>query len=544
MPAQTQSEDRPPRLLIVDDAAENVEALRRTLSAQGYDATGLTDPGKALQVVKRGGVELLLTDLKMPEMSGMELLRRAQRYDPDIMGIIMTGEGSIASAVEAMKSGALDYVLKPLKLGNLLPVLARAATVRRLRIKNAALELGLRERTVELERALLDLKSETAERLRTQQALMRAQKLEAIGRLTGGVAHDFNNLLMAIDGAFQLLGRQLEPDHPGRKYIEMGRHAAERGTKVTSQLLAFSRTQKLKLEPTEVCSVLRKCASMVAHALGPTISLELEITGTEAWSHTDASQLELALINLATNARDAMPDGGAATLGACRVTSIEGDPSLGIWLQDNGTGMSEETAARALEPFFTTKERGEGSGLGLAQVYAFARQCGGDVSITSAPGKGTTVCISLPLVHAPSVDKPLLLAGRDDDRPVTGEGRRLLVVDDDDFVRTILVDGLRFQGFDVAEASNGFGALKELDAGIPDALVLDYAMPGMKGDEVARRAREMLPGLPVVFCSGFADSLALQSIEGARVVSKPVAVSAIAQAALELISQGQPADVA
>jgi signal transduction histidine kinase len=468
----------------------------------------------------------------------MDLLRRAQRYDPDIMGVIMTGEGTISSAVEAMKSGALDYVLKPLKLSNILPVLSRALAMRRLRIENIRLELSIRERTVELERALSDLERETTERLRTEQALMRAQKLEAIGRLTGGVAHDFNNLLMAIDGAFQLLDRRLEPDHPGRKYVEMGRRAAERGAKVSNQLLSFSHTQKLNLEPTEVSEVVRRCASMIAHALGPTISFDLDITIAEAWAQTDAGQLELALINLATNARDAMPKGGAATLGACLASSLNGEPMLGIWLQDSGAGMSEETAARALEPFFTTKERGEGSGLGLAQVYAFARQCGGDVSISSAPGEGTTICITLPMVNAPR-DSAVFAPERSADAPVQGDGRRLLVVDDDDFVRAILVDGLRFQGFDVAEASNGFSALKELETRIPDALVVDYAMPGMNGDEVARRARAKQNDLPVIFCSGFADSLALQGIDGARVLRKPVAVDAIAQAASELIRQPQ-----
>jgi len=535
-----QNEDRPTRLLVVDDQPENVEALRSTLSAQGYDVAGYTEPAKALQAVKRGGFELLLSDLMMPAMSGTDLLRRAQRYDPDIMGIIMTGEGTIASAVEAMKSGALDYVLKPLKLSNILPVLSRALAMRRLRIKNTALELNIRERTVELERALHDLENETAERLRTEQALMRAQKLEAIGRLTGGVAHDFNNLLMAIDGAFQMLDRRLEPDHQGRKYVKIGRLAAERGAKVTSQLLAFSHTQRLDLKPTEVSGVLRTCASMIAHALGPTISLELDISITETWAHTDAGQLELALINLATNARDAMPKGGAATLGACRATSLHGEPILGIWLQDCGSGMSEGVAARAMEPFFTTKERGEGSGLGLAQVYAFTSRCGGDVTITSSPGEGTTICMTLPVMNAPSRESAVPAPGHAADALVRGDGHRLLVVDDDDFVRTILVDGLRFQGFEVAEASSGFGALRELDAHVPDALVVDYAMPGMNGDEVARRARERHHDLPVIFCSGFADSLALQGIEGARVLRKPVAVDAVAQVVSELIGQPQP----
>jgi CheY-like chemotaxis protein/anti-sigma regulatory factor (Ser/Thr protein kinase) len=276
---------------------------------------------------------------------------------------------------------------------------------------------------------------------------------------------------------------------------------------------------------------------MIAHALGPTISLDLDISITEAWTHTDASQLELALVNLATNARDAMPQGGAATLGACRVTSLHGEPIIGIWIQDTGTGMSKETVASAMEPFFTTKERGKGSGLGLAQVYAFARQCGGDVSITSTLGEGSTICITLPLTSAPSIRKSSLIPALATDPLVGGKGRHLLVVDDDDFVRSILVDGLRFQGFEVVEASSGFNALKELDSRVPDALIVDFAMPGMNGDEVARRARARRQDLPVVFCSGFADSFALQGINGARVLRKPVAVSAVARTVSDMIDR-------
>jgi signal transduction histidine kinase len=524
------------RLLIVDDARANLEALCSLLSAQGYRTMGFTDPREALAALQHERFDLLLTDLVMPGIGGVELLREAQRHDPDIVGIIMTGEGTIASAVESMRSGALDYVLKPLKISVLLPILSRALAIRRLSVENAALERSILERTTELEQALAGLEMETSNRLRAEQALMQAQKLEAIGRLTGGVAHDFNNLLMAIDGALQMLERHIEPDHPARKYVNMGRLAAERGTKVTGQLLAFSRTQKLDLESTDVSAVLSQSASTFAHALGPTISLELDIE-SDAWARTDAGQLELAIVNLATNARDAMPDGGVATLSVRRTVASDGGVAIAIALRDTGSGMSPETTARALEPFFTTKPRGNGTGLGLAQVYAFAKQCGGEVGIETKLGRGTTVRITLPEAAMPAEDKATEDRPSGEVEPASrGEGVRLLVVDDDDAVRAVMVDGLRFEGFAVSEAESGVRAIEALENARPDAVILDYAMPGMNGDVVAKRARALWPDLPVIFCSGYSESLNLESIDGARILRKPAHLSALKHAVLDLVS--------
>jgi len=528
-----------PRILVVDDQAAIVDALCDTLRGQGYDPVGFTDAEAALANLETGQFDLLLSDLTMPRISGVDLLREAQRRDPDLVGVIMTGDGTIATAVEAMKTGALDYILKPLKMSAILPVLARALTMRRLRVENAALERGIRERTLQLEAALGDLEAQTAERLKAEQALMQAQKMEAVGRLTGGVAHNFNNLLMAMDGALQLLDKRLEPDHIGRKYVDCARQAAERGAKVTSQLLAFSRTQRLDLRPTDLCHVLREATPIFTQALGPTIILDLDLDCGNAWALADPDQLELAIINLALNARDAMPDGGKVTLGVTREDRPGGPPILAVWMCDAGVGMSSDTAARALEPFFTTKERGQGTGLGLAQVYGFAHQCGGEVKIESAPGAGTTIRILLPPGQAQaSVAEPATASVSNGlDRPEYLGGIRLLVVDDDDAVRQVLVDGLRQEGFEVFEAEDGATGLRALERESPDALVLDYAMPGMNGAEVAKRARVLRPGLPVVFCSGYADTLALDDIEGAPLVRKPVVVSTLGRMVVDLVAR-------
>lgn len=527
-----------PRILVVDDEAAIVEALCDTLRGHGYQVAGFTDGNVALAGLETDSFDLLLADLTMPGIGGVALLAEAQRRDPDLVGIIMTGDGTIATAVEAMKTGALDYILKPLKLSVVLPVLSRALTMRRLRIENLELERSVRTRTAELEAALEEVEAQTAERLKAEQALMQAQKMEAVGRLTGGVAHNFNNLLMAMDGALQLLDKRLEPDHVGRKYVDCARQATERGAKVTSQLLAFSRTQRLDLRPTDLCHVLREATPIFAQALGPTIVLDLDLDRGDAWAFADPDQLELAIINLAINARDAMPSGGKVTLGVSRETPPAGPPVLAVWMRDTGVGMSADTVARALEPFFTTKERGQGTGLGLAQVYGFAHQCGGEVRIDSAPGAGATVRILLPPGQAPAPVTQSVPAGvpNELDRPADSGGIRLLVVDDDDAVRQVLVDGLRLEGFEVFEAEDGATGLRALEREAPDALVLDYAMPGLNGAEVARRARILRPGLPVVFCSGYADTLALDDIENAPLFRKPVAVSALGRAVADLVA--------
>jgi CheY-like chemotaxis protein len=363
--------------------------------------------------------------------------------------------------------------------------------------------------------------------------------MEAIGRITGGVAHDFNNLLTAIGGAFQLLGRRLDPDHPGQRYIEAGNQATRRGAKVASQLLAFSARQKLDLRPTDLGAALRAAVPLVAHALGPTISLELALVDDEAWARTAADQLELAVVNLALNARDAMPGGGEVVLGLARDQCPGKLAAWQVWMRDNGPGMAPEVALRALEPFFTTKERGKGTGLGLAQVYGFARQCGGEVTIESTPGNGVTVRIRLPQTTIPirlaepaSPDASVMPAIEK-----RGPACRVLVVDDDEMVRQVLADGLRLDGFEVSEASDGPSGLDLIERQSHDAVVLDFAMPGMNGVEVAKRARALRPGLPVLFCSGYADTLALEEVKDAVVLRKPLAVSALGEAVVRMLTR-------
>jgi len=506
----------PARLLIVDDEAANLQALEATLGGQGYEVAGFSDPAAALEAFSPGAFDLLLADLMMPGIDGLALMREMQARDPDLAAVIMTGEGSIGSAVTAMREGAQDYVLKPLKLSTLLPAIKRALTVRELRRRNAELERGLRARTAELERALAEVDHEAAERLRAEQALVQVQKVEAIGRLTGGVAHDFNNLLTPIIGYLELLQRTMDEGEPRRRYVDTALDAAQRGAKVVAHLLAFSRTQRLTLRPVAVDETLARSDSLMRHALDADVQLVADLrAGAAAWSRSDPTQLELAVLNLVVNARDAMPDGGVV-----RLSTWADAASVCIEVSDTGVGMTPEVLARATEPFFTTKTH-QGSGLGLAQVAAFARQCGGTCEIDSAPGRGASVRITLPRTEPPGVEAALQPSHV---TPTPERSLSVVVIDDDDQVRQILCDGLHSEGYAVRGASDGASGLAMVDASPPDAVVLDYAMPGMTGAEVAHRMRARHPHLPIVFCSGYADSLALDEIADAVVLRKPVSI--------------------
>ena len=393
---------------------------------------------------------------------------------------------------------------------------------------NSALETRLAERTAALE-------AETAERLAAETALMQSQKLEAVGRLTGGLAHDFNNLLQAIDSSLHLLGERLEPGHEGRKYVATAQRATDRGVKVTSQLLAFSRTQRLTLIPTDVNTVILTARDLFAHALGPNITMTLDLTSDETWAVADVAQLELAIINLVVNARDAMPNPGAVKITTRRLGGVA--PLVAIAVADGGVGMPPDVKARALEPFFTTKEKGKGIGLGLAQVYGFAKQSGGGVEIESAPGSGTTVHIALPAAHAPApVDGAREPGVKNSEAPEATAPAKVLVIDDDDAVRQVLVEGLRAQGFVVVEAADGVSGLEVLDREQPNVLVVDFAMEGMTGAEVARRAQAARPLLPILFCSGFADSLALDDVPGARILRKPIKLKTLGESVREALA--------
>jgi len=390
-------------------------------------------------------------------------------------------------------------------------VIERAAVEERLRHLNATLEARIDARTQELREA--------------QSALLQSQKMEAIGQLVAGLAHDFNNVLGAMVGAFDMAHRRADDADRVRRFAEAGLKAGERGAKLTAQLLSFSRSQHLELRPMYVCDVIQAGRDLLDRTLGPMIRIELDLNREPIPVLADPTQVEMAVLNLAINARDAMPEGGTVSI-RTTVRTIADDVELAdgdyveIAVADTGIGMDEATLRRAMEPFFTTKPVGKGTGLGLAQIYGSARQAGGTVRIESIPGRGTTVRFLLPRTHL-LPDDPVTLTG--DAQKAPQKALHILLVDDDEDVRSIISSALRTQGYRISEAEDGPSALADIDVQRPDIAVIDFAMPEMNGAELARHIRERWPNFPVIFASGFADVEAIRSAvgPGARMLRKP-----------------------
>lgn len=392
----------------------------------------------------------------------------------------------------------------------------------------------LHNKNLELGEALRRLQFEIDERKRAEEALRQSQKMEAVGQLTGGIAHDFNNLLQSLQGCLLLISRN--PESPNMQHwIELGLKAAEKGAKLTGQLLAFSRTQKLELKPTLFDDTVRGVSELVRTSVnhGVHVQFDLQADGTVVLGNP--TQIELALVNLVINARDASLDGGTVKV-TTRVQAMDGDAEvpdgkyLCLCVSDTGTGISNDNLPRVFEPFFTTKPVGQGTGLGLSMVYAVAKQTGGKVTAASEVGVGTTICMYFPVSNATVEDKPNEAA------LVVGRSLNILVVDDDDDVRTITSSLLESMGHHVQEAASGKQALAMV--GDHDLIILDYAMPEMNGAEVANELKRTGVQIPVLFASGFADTEALKQTAGdAPVLQKPFSLVELAKCINDLVPQ-------
>ena len=386
---------------------------------------------------------------------------------------------------------------------------------------NEHLEERICQRTQELTSANNRLMEEIAQRELAQVALTQSQKMDSIGQLTGGIAHDFNNLLTVIGGSLELIQRRAE-DARITMLADNAQEAANRAAKLTRQLLAFSRTDRLAVKPVDIDALLAGMNDLLARTIGPLFSVRLNVGGG-VWAMADPNQLELAVLNLVINARDAMPEGGELHIGVLKRVADREDLEPGdyavIFVRDTGSGISEGLIDKVFEPFFTTKPVGKGTGLGLSQVYGMARQSGGSACIHSIQGQGATVEIWLP------ASEP---AAANDDRgpapsaPPTAEGARIMVVDDDDGVRTLVVECLMGLGYKVLEAASGMEALERLSKERADLLIVDFAMPGLNGAEVIIQARAIAPDLPAILATGYADMNAVDAVvERDQVLQKP-----------------------
>jgi PAS domain S-box-containing protein len=387
--------------------------------------------------------------------------------------------------------------------------------------------------------ALLPEAIDITERRKAEESLLQSQKLETIGQLTGGVAHDFNNLLTPIVGSIDLLRRKLIGDERAQTMAAAGLQSAERAKVLVNRLLAFARRQTLDPRPVDVGGLVEGMRELIERSIGPTIQVVVTSAEDLPAAQVDPNQLELSILNLCVNARDAMPAGGRITI-AARLDRVEGPypphpaglrpgPYVRLSVGDTGIGMDPATARRAIEPFYTTKGVGEGTGLGLSMVHGLMAQLGGGMTIESEAGRGTCVTLWLPALDVRASAPPAY-----DGAPVVRPTRRakILLVDDEALVRFATADMLRDAGYDVVEAASAAEAQERVRAGLaPDVLVTDQLMPGMRGADLASGLREVLPHLKVLVATGYAD---MPDIRYPR-IAKPYAAAELVERVRALV---------
>jgi PAS domain S-box-containing protein len=416
------------------------------------------------------------------------------------------------------------------------------------------LERLVAERTVALTEAIDALHMEATQRKEAEEALRQAQKMEAVGQLTGGIAHDFNNMLQAIGGNLDLLRLEIE-DGNGQdalRYVDGAGAMVDRAAALTQRLLAFARRQALQPKRVVLHSLIASMAELIQRTVGPAVQVKMDGDAGGWTVSCDPNQLESALLNLAINARDAMPDGGTLTV-AIRDTALSAADMAGqdgaqpgeyveLAVTDTGTGMDDVTRARAFEPFFTTKPLGQGTGLGLSQIYGFVRQSGGLVRLDSTPGHGTTVRLYLPRQHDAFEPRRPPRPPAAPAKVAAAAGETVLLVEDESGIRDVAAAQLRALGYAVREAADGNEALRLLRSlGRVDLLVTDVGLPGgLNGRQVADAARELWPALPVLFITGYAgSSLEEELAPGMEVISKPFKLRAFITRVRAILETGQ-----
>ena len=487
----------PLRLLLLEDDPVDADLVAATLSESGLECTAhrVDTRHDFMTALEAGDFDLILADYSIPGFDGMSALSLAREHAPDIPFLFVSATIGEELAIDAMHQGATDYVLKQ-RLGRLVPSVQRA----------------LRERDERRERKRAEEALAQSERQFRQ-----AQKMEAVGRLAGGIAHDFNNLLTVIMGYSHVLATELGRHHPLYNKIEETQKAGERAAMLVRQLLAFSRKQPLEPKHLTINTVVSNLEGMLQRLIRADIRLIIRLDPGNGQVRADQAQLEQVLMNLVVNARDAMPNGGTLTIETAQVELAKTplyhvDPLppgsyVKMSVEDTGSGMDRETQAHIFEPFFSTKEEGKGSGLGLSTVFGIVTQSGGAIDVTSRVRHGTRFDIFFPRVapdgHAASAQQASM-------EPAGGH-ETILLVEDDASVRILLRDALRKLGYRVIEAKQGLEACllasQEMDR--LDLLLTDMVMPGMGGRELAQHLMTIKPDLRVLFMSGFTDDVGI-----------------------------------
>jgi CheY-like chemotaxis protein len=537
------------RVLVVDDQEIAASLACAMLTAEpDIDVSCLYDASEAVQKALDYQPSVILIDLCMPTMDGFTVIRalRGLPQTRNLPIILVSSQDAPEQKVRGFTAGANDYLVKwP----------SRAELVARVRYHAQAYRARAErdEAYASLQTSQEQLLQRTRELELSQAALHQAQKLEAIGQLTGGVAHDFNNVLQIIGGNLQLLGQNVTIAEADRIRVSVAMAAVERGATLASQLLAFARQQPLEPVVVPLDGILHNMHQMVRHTLGDGIEVQTAIAQGLWNSLIDTSQFENVILNLVLNARDAMGGRGQLTLAAenveldQRYASVHPEARPGQYIRiavsDTGCGIPPELIERVFEPFFTTKLPGEGTGLGLSMAYGFVQQSGGHIALESAVGTGTTVSVYLPrsmaAVEAQAEAYP---------QSADGGSERILAVEDDPALRTTVVEMLEGLGYEVVEAADAAAALAIIQQGERfDLLFTDVMMPGpLRSTELVECARTLLPGIGVLYTSGYAENAIVHGGRldpGVTLLSKPYRREQLASKVRQILDRRPPSVV-
>ena len=550
------------RVLIFAPRGRDAVVAKALLREAHIHSEICVDLDELVQEIKRGAELAVITEESVRGVDTRELANWIASQPPwsDFPFVVLTEHGgglerNPTAAQLTNTLGNVSFLERPFHPTTLVSIVEtnlrgrmRQYECRRL---NEELEFRVQERTAELAAANRQLLAQIEERERVEMTLRQMQRLEAVGQLTSGVAHDFNNLLTVVLGNIGFLEKGLQAagvDGKLAQRLSYMRTAAERGAKLTDQLLSFSRRQRLEPKALDLNLSIAGMRDLLQTTLGGSIRLETRLSHGLWSALVDPTQLELAVLNLAINARDAMPGGGILSLSTANVTLgaplYPEEPPAGDYVEvvvaDSGEGMSEDVLARAFEPFFTTKDIGKGSGLGLSQVLGFVKQSNGGVRIASKVGEGTSVHIYLPRAasRAQTHEHTTRLEQRQ------AFSARILLVDDDNAVREITAATLTELGHHVLEVGSGGAALDLIEREPQiDLAIVDFAMPGMNGAELARRLQSRKPMLPILFVTGFADRAALAGVSEAHIIGKPFLDGELADKIGAALRQGAGANV-
>jgi signal transduction histidine kinase len=526
------------RILVVEDSPTQAHQLQSILEAGGFAVDLAADAEIALKLFADTAFDMIICDIMLPGLSGHELCHRIKQ-DPrghEVPVVLLSTLVDRTDIIRGLECGADNFIIKPYQPEQLVE---RIGTVFRNRSARA---LQIERRVEFLTRQLVE----------QQQQLAQAQKMEAVGQLTGGIAHDFNNILTVITGTIEILAEAVAGQPDLAQIAAMVDGAAQRGADLTQRLLAFARKQPLHPRATDINELVMNAARLLQPTLGEQIEIE-SMLAEDAWpALVDPGQLTTALVNLAVNARDAMPDGGKLTFETTNVHLDEAYAEANrevlpgayamVAVSDNGTGIPAAIRDKVFEPFFTTKEVGKGTGLGLSMVYGFVKQSGGHIKLCGEEGHGTRIKIYLPRATGRDLEAVETAVAA----PAQGGTETILVVEDDPLVRQYVITQLVALGYRAIPAANAEAALVLIDQGTPcDLLFTDVIMPGsMNGRELAGEVLRRRPGVKVLYTSGYSQSAIIHNGRldpGVLLLTKPYRRSDLAQMIRVAIEAGEEA---